>query len=126
MPSLEDTFCFTVRACVYGVSWSLSNYACFFVNLADVVLHHADYDGGIADVLLGEHREHVDERLAVAVQILQAGQILLADPPLIVAVVLKELLHSGARQLLGCSLILDDDQVFWLSTQFAVASVRCK
>jgi len=44
---------------------------------------------GVVDVLLGEHGEHIDERLAVAVEVLQAGQVLLADPPLIVTVTLK-------------------------------------
>lgn len=59
-----------VGVCLYlcGCCSCLSNYA-LFVNLADVIFHHAHNDMGIVDILLGEHGEHIDERLAIAIQI---------------------------------------------------------
>lgn len=44
----------------------LINYA-LFVNLADVIFHHAHNDMGIVYVFLGEHGEHIDEWFAIAI-----------------------------------------------------------
>lgn len=51
------------------------------INLGQMLLDGVHDDRGVVEVFLGQDGQHVDERLAVDVQIRQAGQILGLDFP---------------------------------------------
>lgn len=61
------------------------------INLGQMLLDGVHDDRGVVEVLLGQDSQHVDERLAVDVEVGQAGQVLGLDLP-------GPLVHGGLVQ----------------------------